>query len=119
MKILLVEDNPAVRRLIRGMLQARADDVEVYECADGEQACDAYLAHRPHLVLMDLVLPGINGFAATRRIRAVDPTCRIVIVTSHDSPDLREAAHNAGAAGYVLKTNLVELRRWLNDPIVE
>ena len=71
-----------------------------------------YCVHRPDVVLMDIAMRG-DGIMATRRIKEVHPEARIVIVANHDEPDLREAATHAGASGYVLKTNLLELRTWL------
>lgn len=116
MRVLLVEDHIGVRRVIRAMLQTPADTLEVDECSDGDSAVAFYRAYRPDLVLMDLMLPGDNGLAVTRRILAVDPAARVVIVTNHDSPELREAARQAGACGYVLKTNLVDLRHLSRQP---
>lgn len=106
--ILIVENNTAVRSLVREIVAPGAG--LVYECADGQEALTAYLAHRPDLVLMDIAMPGLDGISATIQIRRVDPTARIVIVTNHELPELREAAFRAGICGYVLKTNLLELR---------
>jgi DNA-binding NarL/FixJ family response regulator len=55
----------------------------------------------------------VDGITATREITAADPHARIVIVTNHDDPGLRDAAERAGACGYVLKENLLEVRRLL------
>ena len=106
--ILIVENNTAVRSLVREIVAPGAG--LVYECADGREALTAYLAYRPDLVLMDMAMPGLDGISATIQIRRVDPTARIVIVTNHELPELREAAFRAGICGYVLKTNLLELR---------
>jgi CheY-like chemotaxis protein len=106
--ILIVENNTAVRSLVCEIVAPSAG--LVYECADGQDALVAYVAHRPDLVLMDIAMPGLDGISATIQIRRVDPTARIVIVTNHDLPELREAARRAGTCAYVLKTNLLELR---------
>ena len=113
MTVLIVDDNPSVCRLIHGIVAPLVE--RVYECAGGEEAVLLYDAHRPDVVLMDLAMRGMDGITATRRIRQVNPAARIVIVTSHDQPELREAATDAGASGYVLKTNLLELRGWLGS----
>jgi two-component system NarL family response regulator len=55
----------------------------------------------------------MNGITATRQIRRVDPAAKLIIVTNYDEPDLRETAEQAGACGYVLKANLLEVRRLL------
>jgi DNA-binding NarL/FixJ family response regulator len=60
---------------------------------------------------MDLMMPQVDGFAATRQILASFPAARIVIVTDHESHALRAAAKSAGACGYVLKENLIDLRQ--------
>lgn len=111
MKLLIVEDNAAVRQMMAGMVAELA--TETYECADGEDAMAAYETHRPDVVLMDIAMPHLNGILATRQIRAFDPAARVIIVTSYDEADLREAAAGAGAVGYVLKENLLDLRRLL------
>jgi DNA-binding NarL/FixJ family response regulator len=58
---------------------------------------------------MDIQMAVMDGLTATRRIRAVDPAARVIMVTDHDQSDLREAARQAGACGYVVKDNLPEL----------
>ena len=110
--VLIVDDHPAIRRLIRTLIAASATDV--VECANGVEAVRAYGACRPDVVLMDLEMPELDGLAATRQIRAADPAAHIVIVTNHDDADLQDAAHRAGASGYVLKANLFDLERLLN-----
>ncbi len=111
MRVLIVEDNPTIRQMMHGIVSPLAE--EVYECADGAQAPAAYQTHHPDVVLMDIALGAVDGITATRRIRAADPTAQIIIVTMYDEADLREAAQAAGATGYVLKDNLLELRKWL------
>jgi|SRR5262245_56667813 len=106
--ILIVENNAAVRSLVRAIVAPVAGTV--YECTDGQDALAAYVAHRPDVVLMDIAMPGLDGISATIQIRRVDPAAQVVIVTSHNLPDLREAAFRAGTCGYVLKTDLLELR---------
>ena len=111
MKLLIVEDNPAVRRVLKTVVAPLADDIR--ECADGDEAVAIYRAETPDFVLMDINLGATNGIAATRRIKAFDPQARIIIVTSYDEADSREEARQAGACGYVLKDNLLDLRRLL------
>ena len=65
---------------------------------------------------MDLQMPRVDGLEATRRIRAAFPDAQIIIVTQHDDPHWRTAATEAGACGYVLKGNLIELREMLKKP---
>jgi CheY-like chemotaxis protein len=109
MKLLIVEDNQPMRRLIRSLVADLAEAIT--ECGDGADARASYEEHHPDWVLMDLMMPQMDGFTATRQILAANPAARIVIVTDHESQALREAARQAGACGYVLKENLQDLRR--------
>ena len=114
MKIMIVEDNPQMRQMISAVVVDLAEDVT--ECPDGAEAVAAYAAQqfsRDDRVLMDLQMPGIGGLEATRRIRAAFPDAQIIIVTQYDDQHWRTAAIEAGACGYVLKENLLELRQML------
>jgi len=107
MKLLIVDDNSVVRRLIKSLVAREADDVR--ECGDGAEAVALYSLERADVVLMDIEMKGLDGIAATRQIKTADSTARIIMVTDYDQPDLREAALKAGASGYVVKENLLEL----------
>lgn len=113
MKLLIVEDNPSVRQMIRRIATGIAD--EISECSNGVEAVERYPTELPDWVLMDVRMPRLNGIHATRRIKAMFPSARIVIVTSFDNAELREAAQQAGACGYVLKENLTDLRQLLQS----
>jgi len=111
MKVLMVEDNPSMRSMIRRILAGIAD--EISECDDGAAACSLYGELRPDWVLMDIELGQVNGITATRRIKADYPEARVVIVTNYDDKQLRETARIAGACEYVLKEDLFDLNRIL------
>ena len=111
MKLLIVEDNPAMRRLMRRMLAGLAE--EITECSDGCEALDAYTRFQPDWVLMDIEMTEMDGIRATRRLIAAFPEAKVVTVTHSDDRGLRTAAQQAGACGYVLKDNLLELRGFL------
>ena len=87
----------------------------IFECRDGQAACDAYTSHRPDWVLMDAKMVRMGDLEATRRIVASDRTARVLIVTDYDDAHWRAAASEAGACGYVLKDNLLEVRRLLKE----
>ena len=111
MTILIVEDNPEMRRLLRGLLE---DVVEaIFECEDGAEALATYEAHRPDWVLMDIKMQDIDGIEATRQLTQTWPAARVAMVTDYDDTQLREAAQLAGAKAYVLKENLLEIRKIL------
>ena len=104
---MIVDDHAAFRRMVRTLLQtAGADPVE---CADGREALARYPEFRPDLVLMDIAMQGLDGLSATAQIKARCPTARIFILTQYDDPDLRAAALQAGAEGYLLKEDLSQL----------
>lgn len=114
MKYLIVDDDERIRRLIKSVI-ADATDV-VCECSDGAQASRSYDEQQPDWVLMDLTMPEMDGITATRQIRAAHPAARIIIVTADDCRAMREESRGAGALGYVVKENLLELRDILSDP---
>ena len=109
--LLIVDDSDRMRRMIKSLIKGVL--AEVYECSDGSQALEAYTAHHPDWVLMDIEMKDVDGINATRQIMTTFPEARIVIVSNYDSEELREAASAAGACGYVVKENLIELRRLL------
>ena len=113
MKLLIVEDNAGMRRLIKAVI-ANAGDA-VYELSDGAGALDAYTEHRPDWVLMDVKMPHVDGIVAARQIKAAFPEARIIIVSQYNDPEIRESARQAGADAYVLKDQLLTIRRILDS----
>jgi CheY-like chemotaxis protein len=105
--LLIVDNNSSIRHVIRSIVSPVAE--QIYECENGADARAAYLQHQPDFVLMDISMKSFDGLTATRQIREVDPQARVIVVTDYDEGDLREAASRAGACGYVLKENLLEL----------
>ena len=113
MKVLIVEDNRAMRELMKRMVEDLVDSF--CECSDGQDAPAAYPMDRPDWVLMDIRMKEVDGLAATEQIVKAWPGARVLIVTGYNDASLREAARQAGACGYVLKENLLEVRRWLEN----
>ena len=114
MILLIVDDNQQMRRLIRSVVGDMADAIT--ECCDGAQALAAYSESLPDWVLMDIRMRDVDGIAATREIKSSYPEARVCIVTDYDDRKLRVAAREAGAEGYVIKTNLLMLRQVLAVP---
>jgi CheY-like chemotaxis protein len=102
-RILLVEDNPMNRRVSEFLLKAQGYIVD--EARDGQEALDKVKTQLPDLILMDLQLPGLDGFAATKIIKQDDATKKIPIValTAYAMSGDEERALAAGCDGYITK----------------
>jgi two-component system response regulator DegU len=113
MSLLIVEDNVKMRRMLKSLVADLASPI--HECDDGAEVLAIYAAQRPDWVLMDFEMKRMDGISATREVKAAHPEARIIIVTGYDEAELRAAAQEAGACGYVLKENLLEVRRLLQS----
>jgi two-component system, NarL family, response regulator LiaR len=102
-KILIVDDHPVVRKGTRAMLETEPDIEIAGEGKNGAEAVTLYQQTSPDVVLMDLVMPVVDGIEAISQIRALDSQARILVLTSFTSDDKLFAALRAGAAGYMLK----------------
>ncbi len=102
-RVLLVDDHAVVRSGLSAMLSAYDDLTLTCEAADGEAAVLMYGHHKPDIVLMDMMMPRMNGVEATRKIRERDPNAKIIALTSFDTEGLVHDAIEAGATGYLLK----------------
>jgi CheY-like chemotaxis protein len=87
---------------------------QVFECTDGIEALGEYRIHHPDWVLMDMKMKGMDGLAATELIRQYFPKAKVMIVSQDDTPEIRQAARQAGAAAFVPKENLLEILNNLN-----
>ncbi|HXF56023.1 MAG TPA: response regulator transcription factor [Actinomycetota bacterium] len=114
-RLLLVEDDPTERALLRELLEAEGMAV-VGEAADGEEGVRLALERRPDVVLMDLRLPGMGGFEATRAIRASLPFTQVVILTAYEGPLPERSAAEVEAYAYLLKGSPAKL---IHDVIVQ
>ena len=102
-RVLVVDDHAVVRQGLRTFLELQ-DDIEVVgEAADGEQALASAAALEPDVVLMDLVMPRLDGVSALQRLRERAPATRVIVLTSFLDDDKVLPAVRAGAAGYLLK----------------
>jgi two-component system, NarL family, response regulator LiaR len=102
-RVLLVDDHAMVRRGLAAFLMAY-DDLELAgEAESGEQALALCARHQPDVVLMDLMMPEMDGAAATRAIRERHPQVQVIALTSFKEMDLLQGALQAGAIGYLLK----------------
>ena len=104
-RILIADDHELIRRGLVASLAERPDWTIVAEAADGRQACELAALHAPDIAVLDLTMPELNGLDVTRHIRASAPKTRILIVTAHESEQLIREVLDAGAMGYVLKSD--------------
>jgi DNA-binding NarL/FixJ family response regulator len=102
-RVLIADDHAVVRQGLRTFLELQ-DDIEVVaDACDGEEAVSATFDGRPDVVLMDLMMPGLDGIEATRRILRERPATRVIALTSFLDDEKVLPAVRAGAAGYLLK----------------
>ncbi len=102
-RVLICDDHPIVRKGIQSLL-ATEDDIQVVgEAADGAQAVALAQKVKPDVILMDLVMPGMDGIEATRQITAGQSDARVLVLTSFAADDKVFPAIKAGALGYLLK----------------
>jgi DNA-binding NarL/FixJ family response regulator len=104
-RILIVDDHPVVRHGLRTLLEVRPGWEVVDEAADGLEALEKADRLTPDVILLDVSMPKMNGLEACRLIRKTVPGSEILIVTQHDSPQMMREAMEAGARGYVVKSN--------------
>jgi DNA-binding NarL/FixJ family response regulator len=102
-RVLLVDDHAMVRRGMRDFLDLHEDLEVVGEAADGQAAIDEADALLPDVVVMDLMMPGMDGIAATAVLKQRHPAMEIVAITSFVEEDRVAAAIEAGASGFLLK----------------
>ena len=105
LRLLLADDHEITRRGLRSILQAQPDCEVVGEAADGRQAVAMAKDLAPDLVVLDISMPALNGLEATRQILKTHPQTKVLVLTMHDSDTLIREVLDAGARGYLLKTD--------------
>jgi len=102
-RLLLADDQTLFREGLRTLLSSQPDLEVIGEAGDGEEALREAARLCPDVVLMDLRMPLLDGVAATRRLRAMQPGCRVIALTTFDDDEYIFDALRAGAIGYLLK----------------
>ncbi len=106
LEILIADDHELVRRGIRAVLKRERRWRIVGEAADGLEAVETAKRLKPDVVVLDISMPKVDGLEATRRIREAAPRTEILILTMHESDQIVRRVLEAGARGYVLKSDL-------------
>jgi DNA-binding NarL/FixJ family response regulator len=102
-RVLIADDHPLFREGMRGRLDRIGDIAVVGEASDGDEAVRLSRELEPHVVLMDIKMPGLNGIEATREILRANPRVGVLMLTMFEDDDSVFAAMRAGARGYLLK----------------
>jgi two-component system response regulator DesR len=108
-RVLIVDDSPQVRQELATLLPLAGDIEIVGEAADGREAIRLAQAVQPEVVLMDLEMPVLDGYEATREIKAGSPSCRVVALTVHGYEAARQKAMQAGVDLFLVKGATVEI----------
>jgi two-component system response regulator NreC len=107
-RVLIADDHRILIGSLRALLERNGFEV-VGEATTGEQAIAGAEKFHPHVILMDLEMPGTGGLAAAHRIKQVAPNSKVLILSAHeDESDVLEALNEAGAAGYLVKSDAPE-----------
>jgi DNA-binding NarL/FixJ family response regulator len=104
-RLIIVDDSALMRQAIESVLNSQYEVVA--SVADGEKAITAAAGFAPELVLLDISMPGVNGFEAAREIKRTSPITLIIFVSEHEEKSYREAGFSAGASGYVVKSKMM------------
>ena len=102
--ILIADDHPLMREALHQSLEGEEDMKVVAEASDGEEAVKLASELKPNVVVMDIVMPRLNGIEATRKIKEIAPDTAILILTAYDDDEYVLGLLDAGAAGYLLKS---------------
>jgi len=108
LRIIIVDDHAVVRRGVRALLESQGGWEVIGEATTGPEAVELARRLQPDIAVMDLTLPQMNGLDATRAVLKVSPRTEVLVLTMHHSEELARDALQAGARGYVLKSDADE-----------
>jgi DNA-binding NarL/FixJ family response regulator len=103
LRIVVVDDHPVVRDGLASIIKTQGDLVVVGQAADGASAVAAYVSLRPDVLMLDLRMPGLDGFEAATRILKADPAAQVLVMTTYDGDEDIFRCLRLGAKGYLLK----------------
>ena len=105
LRILIADDHELIRRGVRTLLEAEPGWKVVAEASDGQEAFEKAKETKPEIVVLDIGMPRLSGLEAARRLKRTLPQIKVLILTMHDSERLAWEVLNAGALGYVTKSD--------------
>ncbi len=105
LRILVADDHDVVRQGLRSLLESRAGWEVCGEASNGREAVEMSVQLKPEIVIMDIAMPTMTGLEATRQILKASPKTQVIVLTMHESEELLREVLDAGARGYVLKTD--------------
>ncbi len=106
LKILIVDNDDPFRQILKTTLQASLPMIAIDEATGGVEALQKADTFLPDLIFMDIQLPGEDGLKLTTKIKATHPNITILVISSYDKPEYREAASYLGADHFLVKTSL-------------
>ena len=106
--VMLVDDHAVVRMGFKMLLETDPDIKVIAEAESGEQAIQRFVEYKPHVVVMDITMPGIGGLEAIERILAKDSSAKILVLSAHEDSVHPKRVLNAGAMGYLTKRSAAE-----------
>jgi DNA-binding NarL/FixJ family response regulator len=104
-RILVADDHEVVRRGLCALLRNQPEWEVCGEAGDGREAVEKVLTLKPEVVILDIGMPNLNGLEATRQILKTNPRIKVLVLTLHDSDQVVQEVLNAGARGFLLKTD--------------
>ena len=108
LRILLADDHQLVRRGARSVLHSRHGWTVVGEAANGREAVEKAMKLKPDVAILDVSMPDVDGIEAVRQIREAVPAAKVLVLTMHESDEIVQRALDAGAHGYILKSDLTD-----------
>jgi two-component system, NarL family, response regulator NreC len=108
-KLVLADDHAVVREGLKSLIQTQPDMMVIGEASDGVTALDAVRGCAPHILVVDISMPGLNGIGVTMQVRAMCPSVKVVALSAYEDLGYLRELLRAGAAGYVLKRSAAEV----------
>ena len=113
MKVLIADDNKRMREFIKYIVNEQGHTT--VEASNGLMAVDNFMFHKPEIVLMDIKLKVMDGIEAAAIIRKISSIVKIIMVTDYNEESLKEKSFKVGANEYLLKENLIDLKKIINN----